>query len=125
MTAIQLIGLQVPEPDNAIYVLNKRVLQVDVKMDAQPVTPLTPEEARPHGLASVKHIIAGAYLASLFCTASLYRLYHSCSSSCALINVALGLGITSHTCTGKVSGACVVQFPRAREEWARAQQQST
>lgn len=29
-----------------------------VTMDAQPVTPLTPEEARPHGLRSVKHIIA-------------------------------------------------------------------
>lgn len=27
-------------------------------MDAQPVTPLTPEEARPHGLRNVKHIIA-------------------------------------------------------------------
>lgn len=34
------------------------VTKVNVKMDAQPVTPLTPEEARPHGLASVKHIIA-------------------------------------------------------------------
>lgn len=27
-------------------------------MDAQPARPLVPEEARPHGLRSVKHIIA-------------------------------------------------------------------
>ena len=31
-------------------------------MDAQPAAPLTPEEARPHGLHSVKHIIAGTPL---------------------------------------------------------------
>ena len=35
-----------------------RCAQVDVTMDAQPARPLVPEEARPHGLRSVKHIIA-------------------------------------------------------------------
>jgi hypothetical protein len=31
---------------------------VDITMDAQPARPLLPEEARPHGLQNVKHIIA-------------------------------------------------------------------
>eukprot|EP00889_Picochlorum_renovo_P006048 jgi/Picre1/33078/NNA_008404.t1 len=34
------------------------VTSVDVKMDAQPVAPLGPEENRPNGLRRVKHIIA-------------------------------------------------------------------
>jgi Mrp family chromosome partitioning ATPase len=34
------------------------VTSVDVKMDAQPVAPLGPEENRPNGLRQVKHIIA-------------------------------------------------------------------
>jgi Mrp family chromosome partitioning ATPase len=34
------------------------VVQAEIKMDAQPARPLVPAEARPHGLASVKHIIA-------------------------------------------------------------------
>jgi hypothetical protein len=36
----------------------KLQLQVSIKMDAQPAKPLVPEESRPHGLRSVKHIIA-------------------------------------------------------------------
>jgi metal-sulfur cluster biosynthetic enzyme len=34
------------------------VQEVQVKMDAQPARPLVPDEARPHGLRGVKHLVA-------------------------------------------------------------------
>lgn len=43
---------------NAVVSAIDWVTSVDVKMDAQPVSPLGPEENRPNGLRQVKHIIA-------------------------------------------------------------------
>jgi len=43
---------------NAVVSAIDWVKSVEVKMDAQPVSPLGPEENRPNGLRQVKHIIA-------------------------------------------------------------------